>query len=256
MPLEIVTIPCLSDNYAFLAHDAASGETAVIDIPEAAPILDALKARGWELSHILITHHHWDHIGGVNEVLAAYPGARVVGAKADYGRLPPLHQAVEEGDSVVIGDEVGTVIDVSGHTVGHIAYHFPETGAVFTADSLMALGCGRVFEGTKPQMWDSLSKLAALPPETLVCSGHEYTQANGRFAITIEPDNPALISRIEAIDAARAAGEPTVPSRLSLELDTNPFLRANVASIQRQLNMQGADPVDVFAEIRTRKDSF
>ena len=148
MPLEIVTIPCLSDNYAFLAHDAASGDTALVDIPEAAPILAELTARGWTLSHILITHHHWDHVGGLNEVREAHPDAKVYGAQADYGRLPPLDTALAEGDSLSIGGEAGTVIDVSGHTVGHIAYHFPESGVVFTADSLMALGCGRVFEGT------------------------------------------------------------------------------------------------------------
>ncbi len=256
MPLEIVTIPCLSDNYAYLAHDAESGDTAVVDIPEAAPILEALSARGWTLTHILITHHHWDHVGGLDEVLKAYPNARVCGAKSDQERLPPLHIALEEGDGVVIGGERGTVIDVSGHTIGHIAYHFPISQVVFTADSLMALGCGRVFEGTKPQMWDSLSKLAALPPETLICSGHEYTAANAKFAITIEPDNPDLISRITEIDAARAKGVPTVPSLLSLELATNPFLRAGDPTVQSHLKMSGADPSDVFAEIRTRKDNF
>lgn len=256
MPLEIVTIPCLSDNYAFLAHDPASGDTAVIDVPEAGPILDALKTHGWSATHILITHHHWDHVGGLNGVLEAFPNAKIVGAKADYGRLPPLHVAVSEGETIVIGGEAGMVIDVSGHTVGHIAYHFPASKAVFTADSLMALGCGRVFEGTKPQMWESLSKLAALPPDTLVCSGHEYTQTNARFAATIDPDNPALISRIKDVDAARASNKPTVPSLLSLELETNPFLRASEPSVQRRLGMEGADPSEVFAEIRTRKDNF
>lgn len=256
MPLEIVTIPCLSDNYAFLAHDKNSGDTAIVDIPEATPILEAVQERGWILTHVLITHHHWDHVGGLNEVLAAFPEAQVYGAKADYGRLPPLHVALADGDSLSIGAEAGSVIDVSGHTVGHVAYHFPQSKVVFTADSLMALGCGRVFEGTKPQMWDSLSKLAALPRDTLVCSGHEYTAANGRFAITIEPDNPNLISRIADIDAAREANLPTVPSLLSLELDTNPFLRAAEPSVQRHLGMTGAAPVDVFSEIRTRKDNF
>jgi len=256
MPLEIVTIPCLSDNYAFLAHDGKSGDTAVIDIPEAAPILQTLKEKGWTLTHVLITHHHWDHVGGLNEVLAAFPEARVHGAKADYGRLPPLHVPLAEGDTLSIGDEAGAVIDVSGHTVGHIAYHFPVSKVMFTADSLMALGCGRVFEGTKPQMFESLSKLAALPADTLVCSGHEYTAANARFAMTIEPDNSALISRYKDIDAARAANKPTVPSLLSLELETNPFLRAAEPSVQRHLGMEGADPVEVFAEIRTRKDNF
>jgi len=255
MPLEILTIPCLSDNYAFLAHDAASGETALIDAPEAAPILAALAGKGWNLTQVLLTHHHWDHVEGLAEILAAHP-AKVTGAAADAHRLPPLDAQVSEGDSVQIGGETGQVIDVSGHTVGHIAYYFPGNHAVFTADSLMALGCGRVFEGTMPMMWASLSKLAALPPETVIYSGHEYTQANGRFAETIDPDNPALQQRIRDIATARAAGQPTVPSTLELELATNPFLRAGDPGVQAHLGMTGADPAEVFAEIRRRKDSF
>ncbi|MHA6264912.1 hydroxyacylglutathione hydrolase [Arenibacterium sp. CAU 1754] len=256
MPLEIVTIPCLSDNYAFLAHDADSGETALIDVPEAGPILAALAERGWTLSHVLLTHHHWDHVDGLGEVLAKYKTAKVIGAKADEGRLPPLDIAVREGDTVQIGGSVGHVIDVSGHTVGHIAYHFPDSAAVFTADSLMALGCGRLFEGTAEQMWASLSKLAALPADTIVYSGHEYTQSNGAFALTIEPENPTLISRVQDIAAAREQNNPTVPSALSLELATNPFLRAGEASVQRNIGMEGAEPAAVFAEIRARKDRF
>ncbi len=255
MPLEILTIPCLSDNYAFLAHDKASGETALIDAPEAAPILAALADTGWRLTQVLLTHHHWDHVEGLAEILAAHP-AKVTGAAADAHRLPPLDVQVTEGDCVKIGTETGQVIDVSGHTVGHIAYFFPDTPAVFTADSLMALGCGRVFEGTMAQMWGSLSKLAALPPETVVYSGHEYTQANGRFAATIDPDNPALQQRIRDIAAAREAGQPTVPSTLEQELATNPFLRAGDARIQAHLGMEGADAAEVFAEIRARKDRF
>lgn len=255
MPLEILTIPCLSDNYAFLAHDPASGETALVDAPEAAPILAALAEKGWRLTQVLLTHHHWDHVEGLAEILAAHP-ARVTGAAADAHRLPPLDAAVREGDLVQIGAETGQVIDVSGHTVGHVAYHFADSHALFTADSLMALGCGRVFEGTMAQMWASLSKLAALPPETVVYSGHEYTQANGRFAETIDPDNPALQQRIRDIAAARDAGQPTVPSTLALELATNPFLRAGDPAIQAHLGMAGADPAEVFAEIRSRKDRF
>jgi hydroxyacylglutathione hydrolase len=255
MPLEIVTIPCLSDNYAFLAHDPATGDTALIDAPEAAPILAALKARGWRLSHVLLTHHHWDHVDGLEEILKAHR-PNVVGAAADSHRLPRLDIAVVEGDTVHVGNEVGHVIDVSGHTVGHIAYHFPDSHAVFTADSLMALGCGRLFEGTPEQMWASLGKLAALPDDTNIYSGHEYTQSNGAFALTIEPDNPALISRVAEIAAARAANNPTVPSALSQEKATNPFLRAMIPSVQRQMGMEGAEPVAVFAEIRARKDNF
>lgn len=255
MPLEIVTIPCLSDNYAFLAHDEESGQTTLVDVPEAKPILAALEARDWSLDQVLITHHHTDHVQGLGEVLDRCD-ARVVGAKADIHRLPNLDEQVEEGDAVTIGSETGTVIDVSGHTIGHLAFHFPRTGVVFTADSLMALGCGRVFEGTKPQMWESLSKLAALPPDTLVCSGHEYTATNAAFALTVDPDNEKLQERARTVRQMRSRDEPTVPSRLAEELDTNPFLRADDPAIAAHLGMQDADPVEVFAEIRSRKDNF
>ncbi|MBY5986456.1 hydroxyacylglutathione hydrolase [Roseovarius atlanticus] len=255
MTLQIETVPCLSDNYAFLAHDPESGETAVVDVPEAAPILKALDDKGWKATHVLITHHHADHVQGLEELLAQHD-ASVVGHAADADRLPKLDIALSDGDTVTIGSDTGTVIDVSGHTVGHIAFHFPGSKVAFTADSLMALGCGRVFEGTMPQMWDSLSKLAALPPETTICSGHEYTAANGRFALTIDPDNSALISRVKAVEAARDQGKPTVPSTLSEELATNPFLRATDPAVQAHLGMTGADAADVFAEIRTRKDNF
>lgn len=255
MPLEIVTIPCLSDNYAFLAHDAASGETALIDAPEAEPILAELSRRGWSLSHVLLTHHHFDHVDGLGDILAKHL-ARTVGAAADAHRLPPLDVHVNEGDTFSVGGEPVHVLDVSGHTVGHIAFHLPQSKAVFTADSLMALGCGRLFEGTADQMWTSLSKLAALPDETIVYSGHEYTQANGTFAETIEPENPDLQARIADIARARAADKPTVPSSLALEKATNPFLRAAETGIQKNLDMQGADPAKVFAEIRARKDRF
>jgi len=255
MPLEIITIPCRSDNYAFLAHDAASGETALIDVPEAAPILEVLADKGWTLSHVLLTHHHFDHVEGLDEVLATHK-AKVIGAAADAHRLPPLDVAVSEGDEVQIGSEMARVIDVSGHTLGHIAFYFPQSRAVFTADSLMALGCGRVFEGTAPQMWASLSKLAALPGDTLVCSGHEYTTTNGAFALTIEPENPDLIARVADVAAARASNQPTVPSLLSLEQATNPFLRAEIEAVQKNVRLVGAPPEEVFAEIRARKDRF
>ncbi|MEO0752205.1 MAG: hydroxyacylglutathione hydrolase [Pseudomonadota bacterium] len=255
MPLEIVTVACLSDNYAFLAHDTKSGETAVVDVPEAAPILAALAERDWTASHVLLTHHHDDHVQGLAELLRHHP-AKVTGGAADAHRLPPLDASVSEGDTVQIGAHSGDVIDVSGHTVGHIAFHFRQSSVAFTGDSLMALGCGRVFEGTKTQMWASLQKLAALPPETLICSGHEYTAANARFALSVDPDNPKLISRIEEISAARAEGRFTVPSMLLQELDTNPFLRPDDPVVQANLGMTGAPVDDVFAEIRTRKDNF
>jgi hydroxyacylglutathione hydrolase len=250
-----MTIPCLSDNYAYLVHDPISGETAVVDAPEPGPILQALESKGWALTQILLTHHHYDHIDGVPALLEKH-AAKVIGAAADAHRLPPLDRAVAEGDTLSIGTEAGQVIDVSGHTVGHIAFHFPDSQVVFTADSLMALGCGRLFEGTAPQMWNSLSKLAALPGNTKVCSGHEYTQSNAKFALTIDPDNPALISRVNAVNDARSADQPTVPSMLSDELATNPFLRASDPAIRAHLGLTSASDAEVFAEIRARKDRF
>jgi len=255
MPLQIVTVPCLSDNYAFLLHDASTGATAVVDVPDAAPVQAELTARGWTLTDILITHHHWDHIDGVATLVAA-TGAKTWGNAADADRLPPLDHAVLPGQPVTVGSETGVVIEVSGHTVGHIAFHFPESSAVFTADSLMALGCGRLFEGSPEMMHASLARLAALPPETLVCSGHEYTASNAKFALTIDPGNPALISRVRAITDARAENRPTVPSTLQEERDTNPFLRAHDPAIRAQLGLEAADDVAVFAEIRARKDRF
>lgn len=255
MPLDIVTLPCLSDNYAFLIHDADSGDTAVVDVPESSVISEALTARGWTLSHVLLTHHHWDHIDGLTALLEVHP-AKVIGASADAHRLPDLDVAVAEGDTFQLGGETVQVLDVSGHTVGHIAFYLPETGAVFTADSLMAMGCGRLFEGDPDMMWTSLSKLAALPPETIVCSGHEYTEANARFAVTVDPNNPALDARVDAIKAARAKGEPTVPSTLAEEIATNPFLRATAPEVKAHIGMADASDAEVFAEIRARKDSF
>ena len=223
MPLEIVTVPCRTDNYAYLLHDPSTGATAVVDVPDAGPVRKALADRGWSLTDILITHHHADHVEGV-PALKAETGARVVGAAADARRLPPLDLEVAEGDTVMVGAVEGRVLDVSGHTMGHIAFVFP--GAAFTADSLMALGCGRLFEGDAPTMWASLMKLAALPPETMIYSGHEYTEANGRFALTVDPDNDALKARMAEVREARAKGRPTVPAPLSQEIETNPFLRA------------------------------
>ncbi|MGB7243977.1 MAG: hydroxyacylglutathione hydrolase [Sulfitobacter sp.] len=255
MPLKIITIPCLDDNYAFLINDEATGTTALIDAPDAAPILAELRKQDWDLDQIWLTHHHNDHIDGVAELLASHT-ATVTGARADTHRLPPLDQSVADGDRFTFAGHDVQILDVSGHTVGHIAFYVPDAGAVFTADSLMALGCGRLFEGTPAQMWQSLQKLMALPQDTLVCSGHEYTSANAKFALTIDPDNPALISRSGEIDAARAANRPTVPSILRHELDTNPFLRASNPDIRARLGMTTASDAEVFKEIRARKDAF
>lgn len=255
MPLEIVTVPCLSDNYAYLAHDAESGATALVDAPEAGPILAELKARGWHLDFVLITHHHYDHVDGLPDILKAHK-AKVVGAAVDAARLPQLDIALNEGDTIQIGSQTGVVMDVSGHTIGHIAFYFADAKVVFTADSLMALGCGRVFEGTKPQMWESLQKLKALPGDTLVCSGHEYTAANAAFALSVDPENTELKQRAEKVNELRRNGKPTVPSFLFEELATNPFLRADCPDLAASIGMQGADSKDVFVEIRTRKDNF
>lgn len=252
--LELVTIPCLKDNYAFLIHDADSGATAVVDVPEAGPILDALDARGWTLTHVLLTHHHWDHIDGLPGLMIG-PEVAVIGAAADAHRLPPLTQAVAEGDTIHVGNAEARIFDVSGHTVGHIAFWFPDSALLFTGDSLMAMGCGRLFEGTPAQMWQSLRKLAALPDATLVCSGHEYTEGNARFARTLD-EPPALIERMDRIARARASGLPTVPSTLAEERATNPFLRASDPALKKSLGLGDATDAEVFATIRARKDNF
>lgn len=255
MPLEIVTVPCLSDNYAYLLHNSATGQTAVVDAPEASAIRAALEHHNWGLDEILLTHHHWDHINGTDELRNTY-GAKVTGAQADKARLPQLDRAVTDGERFELFGQPVDVMDVSGHTVGHVAFYLPDSHAAFTADSLMALGCGRLFEGTPAQMWESLSKLAKLPEQTLIYSGHEYTQSNAAFAVTIEPENAALSARLIEIDRLRDAGKPTVPASLAIELRTNPFLRAHLPEVQENLNLAGAQPVDVFTEIRKRKDNF
>ena len=255
MPAEIVTVPCRTDNYAYLVHDTGSGKTALVDAPEAAPIVAALEDRGWSLDEIWLTHHHADHTDAVPELTARY-GAAVAGHVRDLGRLPPLDREVSEGERLILGETAARVVDVSGHTIGHVAFVLDDDHAAFTADSLMALGCGRVFEGTHKMMWESLSKLMELPEDTRIYSGHNYGQANGRFARSIEPDNAALGERIARIEAADAEGRPIVPSTLAEERATNPFLRAREPSVKAALGMADADDAAVFGEIRRRKDSF
>jgi hydroxyacylglutathione hydrolase len=260
MPLLLETIPCLADNYAYLIHDPDTLETALIDAPEAAPILARLSEKGWTLGQIFITHHHSDHIDGVAELVGA-TGAQVLGGADDAHRLPPLTRALREGDTVQVGAYTGRVLDVSGHTIGHIAFVFDSAGEegetfAFTADSLMAAGCGRLFEGAPAQMWASLQKLMALPDDTWVCSGHEYTTSNLAFAAHVDGANPALQARIEKVAAARAANRPTVPSRLSGERATNPFLRAGDAALKAAIGNPDASDSDTFAALRAMKDSF
>lgn len=255
MPVEIVTVPCLSDNYAFLVHESETGKTALVDVPEFEPISKELSSRSWDLTHVLLTHHHNDHVDGLFELLEAFP-AKVVGAKSDAHRLPELNLAVEEGDLFSIGKVAVSVIDVPGHTSGHVAYYLPDAHAVFTADSLMALGCGRLFEGSPNQMLQSLKKIANLPPETQIYSGHEYTYANGRFAVSIEPENIMLRRRCQDAALASNANQPTIPSTLRLELETNPFLRCGEANVQSAVGLEGADQDVIFAELRKRRDAF
>ncbi|RWR09482.1 hydroxyacylglutathione hydrolase [Paenirhodobacter populi] len=256
MTLDLQIIPCLSDNYAWLIHDETTDTTAVIDVPDAVPVLDALQARGWKLTHILITHHHEDHIAGV-EALSQATGARVVGARRDSHRLPPLTDPVEPGDSFPVGIHAAEVLDAAGHTVGHIAYYLPGPGLLFSGDSLMSWGCGRLFEGPPVQMFDTLTRMAALPPETRICSGHEYTEANGRFALSLEPMHSELLNRMEEVRILRAKGEPTLPATLERELATNPFLRGEDPALKAALGLSpGASALETFTEARARKDRF
>ncbi|MCQ4163029.1 hydroxyacylglutathione hydrolase [Roseomonas sp. GC11] len=241
MAVTVQAVPCLSDNYAWMLRDAATGTVAICDPGEAAPVIAALEAAGGRCDIILLTHHHPDHVDGVEGVRARF-GAKVIGAADDAHRLPKLDQAVAPGDTVAIGATTGAVIDSPGHTLGHVAYHFAEGGVLLCGDTLFSLGCGRLLEGTAEDMFHALALLKPLPDETLVCCGHEYTQSNARFALTVEPENEALRARAAAVDAARAAGQPTLPVALGLEKATNPFLRAATAA--------------ELGRIRSAKDTF
>jgi len=253
--LQIQQIPVLSDNYVYLIHDPDSGETATVDPAVAGPVEDALKANGWTLTHILNTHHHGDHTGGNRELKRA-TNCRIIGAAADASRIPGIDEEVREGDSVSIGNHKAQVFDVPGHTTGHIAYWFEDADALFCGDTLFSLGCGRVFEGTAAQMWSSLSKLRALPDATRVYCAHEYTNANADFALTQEPDNPALRKRADEVLRLRESGKPSVPSLLGEEKAANPFLRADNPALLAAAGLEGMGAVDAFAEIRGRKDRF
>jgi hydroxyacylglutathione hydrolase len=252
--LVIRQIPVLRDNYVYLLRDEASGATGVVDPSVAEPVLAVLAETGWRLTHILNTHHHPDHTGGNLEIKRA-TGAIVVGPRADRDRIPGIDVAVADGERYALGTEAAEVFDVPGHTRGHIAYWFKDSRALFCGDTLFLMGCGRLFEGTPEQMWRSLSKLRRLPGETRVYCGHEYTQANARFALTVEPQNAALVARARRVDALRAEGQSTVPGTMADELATNPFLRADQPALQEAAGAPG-DPVATFAAIRRRKDVF
>lgn len=255
MTLEIVQIPVLNDNYVYLAREPGSGAVGVVDPAVHEPVLAELQRRNWRLTHILNTHHHPDHVGG-NMALKEATGCRIVGPKADAARIPGIEVELADGDRWSLGMEEAVIFDVPGHTRGHIAFWFEGSAALFCGDTLFALGCGRLFEGTPGQMWSSLSKLRNLPDRTRVYCAHEYTESNARFAVTVEPGNTALTQRYEAIRAARARGQPTVPSLLGEEKATNPFLRPMSENLRATLGLVAADDVAVFAETRKRKDSF
>jgi hydroxyacylglutathione hydrolase len=239
--IHVQAVPILTDNYAWLLRDTASGTVAIVDPAEAAPVAAAIDAAGGRLDLILLTHHHADHVAGTDEIRARY-GATVVGAAADARRLPRLDREVAEGDSVAVGSAAARVIDTPGHTVGHIAYYFADGHVLLCGDTLFSLGCGRLLEGTAADMFASLGKFAELPPDTLVCCGHEYTASNARFALHADPGNAALQEYAAAVGKLRAAGQPTVPSRLSDERAANPFVRA--------------PDVATLADLRSRKDRF
>lgn len=246
---------CRSDNFGVLIHDELSGATASIDAPEEAPILAALERRGWTLTHIFTTHHHADHVDA-NLPLKARFDAQIIGPALEAARIPGIDLTIGDGGDFTFAGRPVHVIGTPGHTAGHICYHLPEDHLLFAADTLFALGCGRLFEGTPLDMWTSLSKLMELPDETLVYFGHEYTLSNARFALTIDPQNAELQARVRQIEEVRERGGFTAPTTIGLEKRTNPFLRARDTKIRAGLGLEDAGDAEVFAEIRRRKDAF
>ena len=255
MPVQTYLFPCLKDNYGVLLHDPDSGATASIDAPEAAPVEAALKKTGWRLSQILVTHHHGDHTAGIGELKAQHQ-CTVVAPRGEADRIAHVDETVGEGDKVRLGALEGRVIETPGHTSGHISYFFPVEKLAFVGDTLFSIGCGRVIEGTPEMMWQSLLKLRALPDDTRFYCGHEYTDANIRFAKTIEPDNTALAARAAEVKNLLAAGKPTIPATIGAEKAANPFLRADDATVAKSVGLSGSPAWQVFAEIRERKNRF
>lgn len=253
--LEIITLPVLTDNYIYIIHDPATLQTAAVDPALAPPVLDVLDKKGWHLSTILNTHHHWDHVNG-NLELKQQTGCEIIAAFADRDRIPGIDRGVNEGDIVALGLHQARILFTPGHTSGHIVYHFAEDRILFCGDTLFAMGCGRLFEGTAEQMWRSLQKLKALPGATRIYCTHEYTQTNGRFALTVEPENRALQKRMAVVDQLRQKKQPTVPTTLAEELETNPFFREDSLALQKTINMVNRKPIEIFAETRRLKDKF
>lgn len=254
--LEIIQIPALNDNYIYLLHEPVSGETAAVDPAEAEPVLAALQEHGWKLTYILNTHHHADHVGG-NLALKRETGCKIVAAKIDSPRIPGIDIEVKHGDTIRLGDQTLEIITTPGHTLGHIVYYCASAEILCCGDTLFAMGCGRLFEGSAEQMWQSLQLLKALPVSTKVYCAHEYTQANARFAASLEADNPELRKRIIEVDHLRSQNLSTLPSTIGLELATNPFFRENSPAIRRTIGMDDDTPaVAAFAAIRRLKDQF
>jgi hydroxyacylglutathione hydrolase len=253
MAAEIRTFNCLSDNFGYLIHDDVTKATASIDAPEAGPIIDALEREGWDLTDILITHHHHDHVGGVAELKQKY-GCRVVAPHDKTAKIADVDLRVANGDVVKIGGLLARVLETPGHTLDHVSYVLDGEKALFAADTLFSIGCGRVFEGTHPMMWDSLLRLRALPDDFRLYCGHEYTASNVKFALTVEPDNAALQARAEEVTKLRAASKPTIPVLLGEEKKANVFLRADDPQVAVKLHMKGANAADVFGELRERKN--
>lgn len=253
MAAEIRIFPCLNDNYGYLVHDPASKATAAIDAPEAGPILAALEREGWTLTDILVTHHHGDHTGDIAELKRKFT-CRVVAPHDKKVAIGDVDLRVGEGDRVMVGGLTARVLETPGHTLDHVSYVFDDDHAVFSADALFSIGCGRVFEGTYPMMWDSLLKLRALPDDTRVYCGHEYTQSNVKFALGVEPDNATLQARAREVEALRKDGKPTIPTTIGAEKKANTFLRADVPSVADALGMSGKSAADVFGELRERKN--
>ncbi len=254
MTIQVHQFLCLSDNFGYLVHDVATGATASIDAPDGARVLAALTEKSWTLTDILVTHHHPDHVQGIAALKERFPKARVTGPKKESARIAGLEREVVEDDVVKVGASAARVIETPGHTAGHIVYYFADDDVLFSGDTLFSLGCGRVFETPMGVMYDSLCKLAALPPETQIYCGHEYTVSNAKFALAIEPQNAILVERARQADALRAESRFTIPTTLALELAANPFLRAEEPDVQNAVGLPNGDQTAVFAELRERKN--